>query len=192
MLKALLCAACLTGAAFSLAQVAKADNLALYGTAIPEDAVFIRWLDAPAAAQAFGAQFDAGLADSTAFVPVSGALLQGVTPGAFYSVTAEGIVQEPARDNPAKVYLILLNADSAPARLVVAGQNAEVIGETGTGTAQSRGVNPVAAQLAVMSGQTVLGSFDLTLRRGQDVTFYVRNGAVFVIETSFAPVATPN
>lgn len=170
----------------------QASDQALYGTAIPDDAVFVRWLDTPAQATVFGVPFDANLAAGTDYLPISAQYLPDVPQGGFYSVIGTALVQEPARDDLTKVHVILLNTDESPARIVLAGGTAEVIGETAQNSAAARAVNPVKATLAVMQGETLLGEFDVALRRGQNVTFFVQDGTVQFIKNGFAPVAEPN
>ena len=76
--------ACLVALAFVAPFEAQADtNAALYGTAIPEDAVFIRWLAPTDKPEAFGATFDAGLTAQADYVPVSAAALEGRSPEGF-------------------------------------------------------------------------------------------------------------
>lgn len=192
MFKKFIASTCLTTLITLAPTLGFASNQALYGAAIPDDAVFIRWMGAPEQATAFGAEFAADLVTGSDYLPISASDLTDAEAGAFYSVIDGVLVQEPSRDDPAKVHLILLNTGEGAARLVLAGKDAEVIGETAPNAANARAVNPVAATLAVMLGDTLLGEFDLTLRRGQNVTFFVQDGAVQLIQNGFAPVATPN
>jgi hypothetical protein len=192
MFKKFIVSTCLT-TIFTLAPtLGLASNQALYGTAIPDDAVFIRWMGTPEQATSFGAQFAPELAAGSDYLPISARHLPDAEQGAFYSVIDGTLVQEPARDDPAKVHLILVNADQGSARVLLAGKDAQVIGETARNAANARAVNPVQAVLAVMLENTLLGEFDLTLRRGQNVTFFVQDGVVHLIQNGFAPVATPN
>jgi len=162
---------------------------ALYDAAIPQDAVFIRWLAATENASVFGQTFDATRSKGRDYLPVSHTVLKGAQPGGFYSVFEDRIIEEPARDDASKVHLILLNLSAAPARLVVAGKDVEVIGATGEGEALSRAVNPVQATLSVTTDTGELGRFDLSLRRGQNITFVVHENAATMIENGFGPVA---
>lgn len=168
------------------------SNNALYGTAIPEDAVFVRWLAPTQNAEAFGAVFDNNVSESRDYVPVSGSALNGAEPGRFYTVTKDVVIAEPARDDASKVHLILLNAASDPARLVVTTNDAEVIGATVAGQAQARGVNPVSAELSVVTDTETLATFEVNLRRGQNLTFAVEGDGAYLIENAFAPVAELN
>ena len=195
MLKSRNLAACLIALLLVAPASAVADNEGLYGLAVPDDAVFLRWLVPGSSPVAFGAAFAPGVASGTDYAPVSAAALEGATPGGFYTILPHGVIPEPARPDPGKVYLILLHAEAdpaaAPARLVVAGQGPEIVGATAPGTAQARGVNPVEATVAVMAGDAVLGTFELALRRGQNLTFVVEGGRARLIENGFGPVATP-
>jgi hypothetical protein len=172
---------------------AQDTDQALYGPGLPEDAVFLRWLDGDQTRDhaAFGATFPADGSDPDAFQAISAALLEGAAAGAVYSMIPDGsgsfaIIAEPQRTDRAKANLTLLNADDAPVKLTVAGKSTEVIGATQPMTAGARAVNPVAASLSVEDAGTgaVLGSFDMRLRRGRDLTFLVEDGAVRLIEDS--------
>ncbi|WP_195821357.1 hypothetical protein [Roseobacter sp. MH60115] len=165
---------------------------ALYGARLPEDAVFIRWLAPTVSAKAFGADFDAEVSNTREYVPVSNAVLDGAEAGRFYSLIGDQIIPEPPRDDATKVHLVLLNADSTPARLIVSANETEVIGATTAGQARSRGVNPVQAELSVVTDAGPLATFDLSLRRGQNLTFVVVGDTVTLIENKFAPVVSAN
>jgi hypothetical protein len=84
--------------------------------------------------------------------------------------------------------LTLLNLSDDQARLVLSDQNIDVIGTTDINTAGGRTVNPVAATLSVVtSSGAVLGSFDVQLRRGQNITFVARPDGAELIENRFGP-----
>jgi hypothetical protein len=176
--------------ALSMAPFANAEST-LYATPPPDDAAFVRWLDASASYEAFGYKF-ANVERPTdfRFFPASGA--EGATPGGYYSrvTAADGtimLVEEPGRSDPTKVHIVLVNATNGPARLVVADQDAVVIDATELNAAGIRGVNPVTAALAVQSadGAVEYGRVEVTLRRGQDITIVARDGGVELIEDRF-------
>ncbi len=173
-------------------QTATADNDALYGAAIPEDAVFVRWLAPADRPEAFGLALKAEMTAQTDYIPISAAALTGAEAGRFYSRMGAVTIAEPDRADATKVHLILLNIDGAPARLVVAGNGAEVVGSTVPGEARARGVNPVEARLSVVTEGGTLATFDLSLRRGQNLSFVVEGDSVRLIENAFGPVFTPN
>ena len=173
-------------------QGACASDDALYADVIPSDAVFIRWLEPPLKASAFGAQFDTTLAASGDFLPVSAALLKNVTAGSYFSVTEGQIIQEPARADKSKVHLVLLNTSQESAELLITENSAAVIGATEPNAAQSRAVNPIAVNLSVATSGGDFTEFDLSLRRGQNLTFLVTDAGVRLIENGFTEVTEPN
>lgn len=176
--------------ALSMPQLTNAES-ALYAEPPPDDAAFVRWLDASVSYEAFGYKFaDGERSTDFRFFPASGA--EGATPGGYYSYVAAAdgtltLVEEPSRSDPTKVHIVLVNATNAPARLVVAGQDAVVVGATELNAAGIRGVNPVTASLAVQSadGAVEYGRVEIALRRGQDITIVARNSGVEVIEDRF-------
>jgi hypothetical protein len=114
--------------------------------------------------------------------------------GRYYSLTsspsAPRLIREPARETAAKVHLILLNTGPAPVRLILPGAGTEVIAPLPAGSAASRAVNPVRATVAVerVSDGQILGRFDLTLTRGQNLTFVVEDDSARLLENRFGPV----
>jgi len=165
---------------------------ALYGAALPADAVFIRHFgEADYPIQTLGHRFAEGDFEAGSYTAISAGALYGAEAGAFYTLISGGgetrLVQEPPRDDRSRVHLFLLNAGEGDARLVVSDGGPEVIAPTPTGQVDSRAVNPLAVSLSVESaGQT--HDFDVVLRRGVNVTFLVANGDVQVIEHQFGPV----
>jgi len=166
-----------------------AAESALYAVAPPQDAAFVRWLDTPASHAAFGIDFADVDGTEFRFFPATG--VDGAEAGATYSMLtgADGspvTIREPGRSDPTKVHIVFVNATDAAARVVVAGKDAVVIGETAANAAGIRGVNPVKATLAVESADGAeLGQVDLTLRRGQDVTIVARESGVVLVEDGF-------
>lgn len=170
---------------------------ALYDTAPPTDAVFIRWLGDAAGSETARSVFGHAFAPEAAgpeYVAISAAELTGAAAGTHYAVFADAsgavqIVAEPARADRAKVHLFLASCDAAPVKLVVAGAGMEVAAVTEAQTVAMRAVNPVAATLAVEGADgAVLGQFDLTLSRGQDVTFFACKGTAEVIVNTYGAV----
>lgn len=169
-----------------------ADEAVLYAEGPPQDAVFVRVLgDAPSVP--FGGMTLSAPADT--YVAISAADLHGVAAGGHYSLIpqADGsamMIAEPDRDTAAKVHLFVVNADDAPVRLTAPEHGMEVLAGVETQTAQSRAVNPITVTLAVerISDGAVLGTFDLALARGQNVSFVVQDGAARMIQNLFGPV----
>lgn len=167
-----------------------ANDEALYGAPVPSDAVFIRWLGdaAQAAPKILNYEFSDADLSGEAYVAISNAALSGAMPGDYYSVvigpTGEiTLIQEPARDDKSKVHVVLLNAGAKAVSMTLAGTDRMVIGTTKAGQSNSRAVNPVTARLAI--GQD---AFDVTLRRGQNMTFAVLEGEIRLIQNTFGPV----
>lgn len=167
-----------------------ADN-ALYAAPPPEDAAFLRWIEAGQAPDVFGIARPG--TDGDVFHPVSASRTDGAKAGAFYTVALNAagdvvVIEEPARADRTKVLLTLLNLTDAPVRLVLAEQNVGVIDAVAADTADARAVNPVAATLMVVAeDSTTLGTFDVRLRRGQNVTFVARPDGAALIENRFGP-----
>ena len=178
-----------TTALLSAAGMALANDDQLYKAPPPDDAAFIRLLDVAAPQTVFGVGIDNK--EGFAYRAVSAAKADGAVAGQFYAaVTGQDgeliIIEEPARDDTSKVHLFLVNLSGAPVRVELDGRDVQVIGDTAVNASGVRAVNPVAATLNVVAEDgTVLGSFDVALRRGQNLTFVARDGAAEVIENSF-------
>ncbi|WP_424969280.1 alginate O-acetyltransferase AlgF [Dinoroseobacter sp. S76] len=177
---------CLAGAGALQA----ADNT-LYDAPPPEDAAFLRWIEPGLAPEIYG--IAALGAEGDVFHPVSAAATEGAQAGVYYTAArdAEGtlvVIEEPARPDRTKVQLTLVNLAEAPVRLEVAGQDMVVVGETATGTAAARAVNPVAVALTVVTADgAALGQFEVRLRRGQNLTFVARAEGAELIANRFGP-----
>jgi hypothetical protein len=169
---------------------AKADD-ALYGAAVPEDAVFLRQFGNPDGTRVFGRSFRADELPDETFVAISASALSGAVPGTFYSVVGQAsnapLIAEPGREKNGKVHLVLVNASGAPARLLIQDNGAEVIAWTNPGEAASRAVNPVTVTLAV-EGQTGTTPVEAKLRRGQNVSILVTDGSARIVPDAFGPV----
>lgn len=180
-----------------LPSISLADDEGLYGAALPDDAVFIRWLDDDAAQETpvFGYTFTADQIDGNAYVAISNAALNGAEAGDYYSVLsgADGdlvVIQEPQRNTKSKVHVMLLNASDDPVQLNLAGTDKTVISATDNGQVNTRAVNPVSAKLAVITADTaaLMAEVDVTLRRGQNITIAVLDNQVQLIENRFGAV----
>lgn len=170
---------------------------ALYAAPPPADAVFVRWLgdaaDHDAARAVMGHTFSAKAA-GPAYAAISVAHLQDAVEGGHYAVTVDSagvphVIAEPARTDRAKVHLFLASCDASPVKLVLAGQGVDVAALDAPHSMAVRAVNPVAASLAVATADgAVLGQFDVTLSRGQDITFFACNGAAQIVENAYGTV----
>ncbi len=178
------------------------DEAALYEEAAPADAVFVRLLQGHQAPMATiplgGVELSFNDIQKDTYVAISAENLAGVTAGAFYSFvaneTGQFLIEEPARETSAKVHLILLNTSDAPVRLVVPQRDIQVVAAINAGEAASRAVNPIETELAVerVSDGFVLGTFNVSLARGQNLTFVANHNGARLIENNFGPVLTLN
>jgi len=172
-------------------QMVLANDDALYGAAAPDDAAFVRFIghtDHPIA-PLFNFDFSQDVT-GTDFVVIAAELLSGVEAGTYVTVivSSDGTVQsirEPARDSLSKVNLFLLNATDNDASLLIAENGAEVIGDVAAGRVGMRAVNPVSTTLSVEDV-----SFEVSLSRGQDVTFAVLPSGPIMIPTTFGNIVT--
>ncbi|MGR3634752.1 MAG: alginate O-acetyltransferase AlgF [Shimia sp.] len=167
-----------------------ADN-ELYDDPPPEDAAFVRWIEAETPPEILGILMPEEPGD--VYYPVSAALTDGGRAGSFYTAAVDAtgnvhVIREPDREDRSKVLLTLLNLSDQHTRLVLSDQNIDVVGDTDTNSAGGRTVNPVAATLSVVTSTgAVLGRFDVQLRRGQNVTFVARPDGADLIENRFGP-----
>lgn len=182
-----------------LCMQAKADEGALYAEAAPADAVFVRVLE-QVPSQSVEFEFDG---KSIAFeqdvlntyVPISASSLTSISQGGMYSVViaddgSTKIIEEPQRDTASKVHLILVNAGTSPVRLIVPGRGMEVVATLEGGQAASRAVNPIEVELAVerVEDGEILNTFDVSLARGQNLTFVAQDDNARLVENTFGPV----
>ncbi len=166
----------------------------LYGTPPPADSVFIRWIgdDAPWSEPVWGMSLAERDLPANTYVAISAGFFTNISPGGYYSIipiesAQVAIISEPPRERTSKVHLILLNADDSDASLVVSGGGPGVMEEVAPKTAAIRAVNPVTTTLQVVASH---GSkeFDVTLRRGQNITFVVVGDDTMMIPNTFGPV----
>lgn len=182
----------------SMANLALALDNSLYAEAAPDDASFVRFFgfDEGSAAEFGGKSFELNKEDATAYIPVSSALLENVPAGLFATVLrdADGqsttIIEGP-RDVSTKVHLFLVNASQRALDLRLADNSATVIDAVQTGSAAQRGVNPVAVTLGVFEdGSDIpLAQFDVTLKRGQNISFIADQTGIRMVENRFGAVA---
>ncbi|MDD9715258.1 alginate O-acetyltransferase AlgF [Dinoroseobacter sp. PD6] len=164
------------------------DNT-LYDAPPPDDAAFLRWIEPAAAPVVLGVP-DLGQ-EGDAFHPVSAARTDGARAGVFYTAAmgANGevvLIEEPARADRTKVLLTLVNLSEDTVRLVLPDQEVAVVGDTSINSAAARAVNPVAVTLEVETADgRSLGAFEVSLRRGQNLTFVARPDGADLIENRF-------
>ena len=178
-------------------QAAALDN-SLYAEAAPDDASFVRFLgfDEGAVPEFAGKSFILGEENESAYIPVSSALLQNVPAGLFATVLRgkngqNTTIIEGPRDVTSKVHLFLVNASDRTLDLRLADNSATVIDAVKTGSAAQRAVNPVAVTLGVFEDgkDTPLAQFDVTLKRGQNISFIADQTGFWMIENRFGTVA---
>lgn len=175
-----------------------AADTSLYPEAAPVDASFVRFVgfDGQDTATFAGKSFSLPAEEEFAYVPVSSALLEDTPAGSFVTVvhTPDGTMQtitEAGRTQNAKVFLILVNATDKELELRLADGSVAVIEGVASMEANQRGVNPVAIELGVFAKDdpTPLATFDVALRRGQNLSFIAEPNGVRLVENSFAAVA---
>lgn len=177
---------------------AHADDTSLYAEAAPDDASFVRFVgfEGAGSAEFAGKTFDLPKDANSAYVPVSSSQLNDVPNGSYITVlrSVDGqdkVISESARDTRSKVFLFLVNGTDTALDLRLADNSATVIDGVGQGRAGQRGVNPLAVTLGVFShdAQTPLKTFDVTLKRGQNISFVADDRGIHLVENRFGPVA---
>lgn len=183
--------------ATSFAATSHADDTALYAEPAPADAAFVRFIGfaSGTVVDFAGVRFEVPRETATSYVAVSSARLSDVAVGAYVSVlpgegdAAVRRIDEPARDSRSKVHLLVLNASAEPVHLSTVDGAMQVVGAVAPGQSASRAVNPVSVSLGLFgANDQALGSYDVTLRRGQNLSFVVDANGATVIENSFGPV----
>lgn len=179
-----------------------ADDAGLYGDAVPADAAFFRVLaeypnhEAPIVFA--GVDVSSAKDHLDNYVAISAASLGDVKAGTYFSIAGGPggamTIQEPDRDTATKVHLILLNTGSSDVRLVVPSKGLEVVAALQPGQSASRAVNPIEIDLAVerVDDGTRLGTFDVSLARGRNLTFIAGQASARMIENSVSHVLTSN
>lgn len=185
---------CLALFALLISTVKSEADDGIYPMPVPSDSVFIRRIgEIGNKIKLFGMEFDQNDLPENVYTAISSPSLKGAEEKSFYTVLKVKdkleILKEPKRSDPSKVYLFLVNNDHVPASLNVADGGPSVIEETDSGHIKARAVNPVRATLSVVT-QSGEQEFDVMLRRGVNLTFYVEKNEARMIENSFGPVLT--
>lgn len=180
------------------ASASLATDTSLYPEAPPEDASFVRFtgFGDDTSAEFAGKKFTLMADEQLAYTPVSSAALQGVEPGSYVTVVrsndgAQHSIPEGPRAAASKVSLYLINATDKALELKLADGSVTVIGDVEPMSSGLRAVNPVAISFGVFQhGQDApLATFDVSLRRGQNLTFLADQSGVRLVENRFGPVA---
>lgn len=180
------------------ATAALATDTSLYAEAPPSDASFVRFAGFGANDKVTfaGKTFTLKADEKLAYTPVSATALNGIDAGAYLTVIRgdDGTlhpISEAPRANAAKVSLYLVNATKQALELRLADGSITVIGAVDPMDSGLRAVNPVAISLGVFQqGQDApLATFDVSLRRGQNMTFLADESGVRLIENRFGAVA---
>ncbi|WP_108814094.1 alginate O-acetyltransferase AlgF [Loktanella sp. Alg231-35] len=175
-----------------------ASDEALYGAEAPQDAVLVRFLGTPSEGgnNVYGWNFETEEADPSYSV-ISAALLSNTPETTFTTVFVdeqgrEVVFHEPDRTSSSKVHLLLMNATNESVSLVANDGALEVIGDTEFAKVGMRAVNPISVELSVVRGPDleVVASFDVSLRRGEDISFVVTDDSVEMVPTSYGAVIT--
>jgi hypothetical protein len=173
------------------------NDTALYAEPAPKDASFLRFVGFDSDTVQFaGKTFDLIEAEKNNYIPVSSSLLENGIAGAYITVSQNPdgtitTIAEGQRNDPSKVFLVLVNASDQPLELRLADGSVAVIKDVATNTSNLRGVNPVAIKLGVfaMDAETPIATFDVALQRGQNITFLADSSGVQLIENRFGAVS---
>ncbi|MEP4198343.1 MAG: alginate O-acetyltransferase AlgF [Aliishimia sp.] len=188
--------ACLCSLLFSAS--ASADDTSLYADVLPDDASFVRFVgfEGKDNAAFAGFTFDLIAQDAGKYIPVSASKLTNVTSGSYTTVLRDDdgtlrTINEAHRSRQSKVALLLVNGTQTPLELRLADGSVAVIKDVNPATSGLREVNPVAITLGVfaMDQQIPLATFDVALRRGQNLSFVADDTGVRLIENQFAALA---
>ncbi|MEM7268084.1 MAG: alginate O-acetyltransferase AlgF [Pseudomonadota bacterium] len=180
------------------ASTALATDTALYPEAPPADASFVRFagFGEDASAVFAGKTFDLKSEERLAYIPVSSAALEGVDPGAYITVARDGdggqkAIAEDPRAAASKVSLFLVNATHKRLELKLADGSVTVIDTVEPMSSGLRAVNPVAISLGVFGedGDAPLATYEVSLHRGQNLTFLAEPSGVRLVENRFGAVA---
>ena len=175
-----------------------ATDTSLYAEAPPADASFVRFagFGAEASAEFAGKTFTLNSDEELAYTPVSTAALKGVEPGSYVTVVKSKnggfhAIPESPRAEASKVSLYLVNATNQALELRLADGSVTVIGDVDPMSSGIRAVNPVAISFGVFQhgDDAPLATFDVSLRRGQNITFLADQTGVRLVENRFGPVA---
>lgn len=175
-----------------------ANDGALYAEAPPEDASFVRFIgfEDSLTAEFAGRTFHLMPDEVSAYIPVSSASLEDVASGSFFTIVETGdgnprVISEPGRDNRSKVFLFLVNGTETELDLRLADNSAPILENVPHNTSALRGVNPVSVSLGIFKSgtDTLLASFDVSLRRGQNISLIAGPDGYQLVENRFAAVA---
>lgn len=174
-----------------------AQDTSLYAEAAPDDASFVRFVgfEAQANPQFAGKTFDLSTQDQNVYVPVSSAALKDVAQGSYVTVLNTDpqptIITEATRDVRSKVHLFLVNGTQTSLDLRLADNSAVVVDNVVQNTSGVRAVNPVSVTLGVFpdGSDTPLATFDVALKRGQNLSFVADAHGVRLLENRFGLVA---
>lgn len=179
------------------ATTSMATDTSLYAEAPPADASFVRFagFGADKSAEFAGKTFILNADEKLAYTPVSSSALDGVAAGTYVTVVkangAHHAIDEGPRAEASKVSLYLVNATDQALELKLADGSVTVIGGVEPMSSGLRAVNPVAISFGVFQrgDDTPLATFDVSLRRGQNLTFLADPSGVRLVENRFGPVA---
>lgn len=174
-----------------------ATDTSLYAEAPPADASFVRFagFGADKSAEFAGKTFILNADEKLAYTPVSSSALDGVAAGTYVTVVkangAHHAIDEGPRAEASKVSLFLVNATDQALELKLADGSVTVIGGVEPMSSGLRAVNPVAISFGVFQrgDDAPLATFDVSLRRGQNLTFLADPSGVRLVENRFGPVA---
>ena len=133
--------------------------------------------------------------NANAYIPVSSAGLNGVSAGSYITVLHNSgvakTITEAARDNKSKVHLFLVNGTTDALELRLADGSVPVIEDVTSMASGARAVNPVKIALGVFQegADTPIAVFDVTMKRGHNLSFVADAEGVQLIENRFGAVA---
>ncbi len=182
-----------------------AQEEGLYAPAPPDDAAFVRVLNASAGGEttsslgntdfeslAYGAVSPYRVVTQGAAALSAGSVSETVevAAGRFYTVVlgdAVTLIEDPTLENRAQALLTLYNTSEKPVNLKTADGATAVIPDVPSGEVGSIAVNPVSAAFGAFEGETVVTAFDeVQLGRGAVYSTFVLpdDTAVFVQNTT--------
>lgn len=179
------------------AENVNANDASLYAETPPDDASFVRFIGfADTTNVEFGGKaFDLAGVDQNAYVPVSASHLEAISAGSYFSVLRDQSqiipIEEGPRDTRSKVHLFLVNGTDAALDLRLSDNSATVIDAVGSGQSGQRAVNPVSVSFGVFpdGGDTPLAEFEVSLKRGQNLSFVADARGVHLIDNIYGSVA---
>ena len=185
-------------ACFPFGTGAFADKASLYAEPAPDDASFVRFIgfEGEEHVQFAGYNFTLKEGEATAYIPISTVHLTNVLAGGFVTVLrgdAEQpkVIVEGPRNSRSKVLIILVNGTDRVLDLRLTDNSTTVIASIPGHSAGQRAVNPVSVSLGVFASgsDTPEATFDVSLKRGQNISFIADDKGIHLIENRFATVA---